>query len=106
MTFDNFVPDDDPDPEVMQINVIEVETDNGVNANQYLDLTVDPDEFIGKKVLAVPRCCQKRKGTTDRMRANDNVERRLRRLSWEEFVERCLKKGSNKVPETLNPAKS
>jgi hypothetical protein len=30
----------------------------------------------GRKVLAVPRCCQRRKGTTDRPRVNDGVAMR------------------------------
>lgn len=34
---------------------------------------VDPDEYTGIKVLAVPRCCQKRRDTQDRGRVNDGV---------------------------------
>lgn len=79
VTFDHLVPADDTDPEVLQINIIEIEDDNGVYANQYMDFAVDPVEFVGKKVLAVPRCCGKRKGTQDRERVNDNVLYRLER---------------------------
>lgn len=45
----------------------------GKYANMYLPFTVDPAEYIGKKILAVPRCCQRRKGTTDRSRVNGSV---------------------------------
>ncbi|KAK3933461.1 hypothetical protein QBC46DRAFT_368733 [Diplogelasinospora grovesii] len=50
-----------------------IDEDEGEYANTYLSFTVDPAEYIGKKVLAVPRCCQKRKGTTDRSRVNGSV---------------------------------
>lgn len=55
---------------MLQINIIEIEDDGGVYANTWLSFAVDPTEFIGKRVLAVPRCCQKRKGTQDRWRVN------------------------------------
>ncbi|KAJ5143311.1 uncharacterized protein N7515_002098 [Penicillium bovifimosum] len=77
VTFDHLVPADDPNPEVMQINIIEIEDDSGVYANTWLSFAVDPAEFIGKKVLAVPRCCQKRKGTQDRWRVNALVDKRV-----------------------------
>lgn len=73
VTFDHLVPADDYFPEVLQINIIEVEHDGGEYANMYLPFTVDPAEYTGKKILPVPRCCQKRKGTTDRTRVNGLV---------------------------------
>lgn len=73
VTFDHLVPADDHYPEVLQINIVEIEADEGEYANEYLPFTVDPAEYIGKKILAVPRCCQKRKGTTDRSRVNGSV---------------------------------
>lgn len=73
VTFDHLVPTDDTDPEVLQINIIEIEDDGGVYANKYNSFDIDPAEYIGQKVLAVPRCCQERKGTTDRKRINDAV---------------------------------
>ncbi|KAJ5579930.1 uncharacterized protein N7459_005915 [Penicillium hispanicum] len=79
VTFDHLVPADDPNPEVLQINIIEIEDDNGVYANTWLSFAVDPKDFTGKKVLAVPRCCQKRKGTQDRWRVNGLVDRRVHR---------------------------
>ncbi|GAB1312194.1 SnoaL-like domain-containing protein [Madurella fahalii] len=84
VTFDHLVPADDPDPEVLQINIIELEIDSGpfahggAYANEYLLFAIDPADYIGKKVLAVPRCCQKRKGTQDRMRVNSSVVERDR----------------------------
>jgi hypothetical protein len=80
VTFDHLVPADDINPEVLQINIIEIEDDNGIYANTWLSFAVDPAEFIGKKVLAVPRCCQKRKGTQDRWRVNALVDQRIHGL--------------------------
>ncbi|CAG8918339.1 unnamed protein product [Penicillium salamii] len=76
VTFDHLVPTDDINPEVLQINIVEIEDDAGEYANKHNPFEIDPNEYIGKKVLAVPRCCQKRKGTTDRLRVNDGVNRR------------------------------
>lgn len=45
-------------------------------ANEYLLFPVDPVDYAGKKVLAVPRCCQKRKGSQDRLRINSSVAER------------------------------
>ncbi|CAG8261339.1 unnamed protein product [Penicillium nalgiovense] len=59
---------DDINPEVLQTNIIEIgnENENDVYANIWLSFVVEPTEFIGKKVPAVPRCCHKREGTQDR----------------------------------------
>ncbi|KAL3418790.1 hypothetical protein PVAG01_09011 [Phlyctema vagabunda] len=76
VTFDHLVPSDETDPEVLQINIIEIEDDGGLYANKYNLFNINPGDYIGKKVLAVPRCCQKRKGTTDRVRINDAVKAR------------------------------
>ncbi|KAK1585154.1 uncharacterized protein LY79DRAFT_559350 [Colletotrichum navitas] len=59
-------------------NIIETEDNNSAYANKYLLFPVDAKDYTGKKLLAVPRCCQKRKGTQDRGRVNDSVRR------WEE----------------------
>jgi hypothetical protein len=94
VTFDHLVPADDPNPEVLQINIIEIGDDHGIYANQWLLFAVDPEEFIGKKVLAVPRCCQKRKGTQDRWRVNASVDQRVNgyeQLKGPEDFERYLK---------------
>ena len=88
------MPADDHDPEVLQINIAEMEYDNGAYANEYCLFTVDPAEYTGKKVLATPRCCQKRKGTQDRGRVNDSVGVRDGRISIESLVKR--KKGTKK----------
>lgn len=60
-------------PVRIQINICELDEDEGEYANTYLPFTVDPAEYVGKKVLAVPRCCQRRKGSTDRSRVNGLV---------------------------------
>lgn len=77
VTFDHLVPADDTNPEVLQINIVEIEDDAGVYANKHNPFEIDPKEYIGKKVLAVPRCCQNRNGTTDRVRVNDAVNARV-----------------------------
>ncbi|WDK09221.1 arginine deiminase type-3, partial [Colletotrichum graminicola] len=81
VTFDHLVPLDDVDPEVLQINIIEMDDDDGEYANKYMSFSVNASEYTGKRVLAVPRCCQKRKGTQDRQRVNESVLERDGRLS-------------------------
>ncbi|TVY14154.1 hypothetical protein LARI1_G007782 [Lachnellula arida] len=76
ITFDHLVPIDDIDPEVLQINIMEIEDDGGIYANKYSRFRIDPADYTGKKVLALPRCCQTRKGTTDRRRVNEAVNTR------------------------------
>lgn len=61
---------------MLQINILEMDYDEGAYANTHLPFKVDPSEYTGRKVLAVPRCCSKRKGTTDRLRVNDGVSMR------------------------------
>jgi hypothetical protein len=104
VTFDHLVPADEYFPEVLQINILEIEADNGEYANGSLPFTVDPAEYIGKKILAVPRCCQKRKGTTDRKRVNGSLaERELERQGFDrEAMHRLLIAWglySTKIPE-------
>jgi len=53
-----------------------MEDDSGAYACQHLPFPINLAEYTGKKVLAVPRCCQKRKGTQDRTRINDSVAER------------------------------
>jgi len=68
---------------VLQTYIIELETDDGgpfanggAYANKYLLFTVDLADYTGNQVLAVLRCCQKRKGTQDRARVNSSVAER------------------------------
>lgn len=74
------MPDDDFNPDVLQINIIEIEIDNGKYLNTFMPFPVDLADYAGKKVLAVPRCCQKRKGTTDRARVNESIAYREGRI--------------------------
>lgn len=82
VTFDHLVPADDPDPEVLVINIIELDDDGGVYADggkyarEVLPVSVYPADYSGKKVLAVPRCCQHKKGTQDRKLINSLVAER------------------------------
>jgi hypothetical protein len=80
VTFDHLVPANDPNPEVLAISIIEVDNDEGAFANKVLLFQIDPTEYTGKKVLAVPRCCQVKKGTQDRQRWNDLVADRDREI--------------------------
>ncbi|KAF2457061.1 hypothetical protein BDY21DRAFT_33193 [Lineolata rhizophorae] len=81
VTFDHRVPENEADPEVLAVNIIEMEEDGGKYARQHFRVEVDPKEYLGNKVLAVPRCCQKKRGTTDRARINSDVEWRVRRTT-------------------------
>ncbi|EGX91785.1 hypothetical protein CCM_05942 [Cordyceps militaris CM01] len=73
VTFDYLVPTEDTDPEVLQINILETENDGGEYANHWLDFEVNAVAYKNLSVLAVPRCCQKRKGTQDRHKVNEGV---------------------------------
>lgn len=53
-----------------------VYADGGKYASEFLPFSINPIEYTGKKVLAVPRCCQHKKGTQDRMRINSEVAER------------------------------
>ncbi|KAF2736380.1 hypothetical protein EJ04DRAFT_533635 [Polyplosphaeria fusca] len=79
VTFDHLVSADDPNPEVLAISIIEVDNDRGAFANQHLLFSVDSTEYTEKKVLAVPRCCQHKKGTQDQRRINGEVAERIAR---------------------------
>lgn len=78
VTFDHLVPVDDTNPEVLQINIIEIEDDTGLYAQRYNEFVIDPADYIGKQVLGAPRCCSRRKGSSDRERINDAVKERMR----------------------------
>ncbi|KAH7409792.1 hypothetical protein DE146DRAFT_732685 [Phaeosphaeria sp. MPI-PUGE-AT-0046c] len=92
VTFDYKVPNTETDPEVLAINNIEMEETSGEFANgiefaqKYLRIQVDAEEYRGTKILAVPRCCQKKRGTQDRDRINSDVQRRA--LKTQGFLER------------------
>ena len=68
------------------MNIIEVDSgggayaDGGIYANEVLTFSVDPTEYTGRRVLAVPRCCQKKKGTQDRRLVNGQAAERYREL--------------------------
>lgn len=82
----------------MQININEMDHDGGAYANKYLLFTVDPAEYTGRRALAVPRCCQKRKGTQDRSRINFMVAERDGVADREAFI--CHDKtGKRPIPK-------
>lgn len=102
VTFDHGVPADDMNPEVLQINILEMEEDNGAYANKGILFQVDPAKYASVSILAVPRCCQRRKGTTDRLRINSAVETRVAiqaGMSWLDRVQQLENRGE------LRPAK-
>ncbi|RAK86835.1 hypothetical protein BO79DRAFT_103308, partial [Aspergillus costaricaensis CBS 115574] len=52
VTSDHLVPADEINPEVLQIDIIEVEDDaGGVYANTWLLFAVDPADYLGKNVI-------------------------------------------------------
>lgn len=63
ITFDHLVPVDESEPDVLKINIIEMETGFGpfvagaAYANEHLSITLNQGDYVGKKVFAVPRCC-------------------------------------------------
>lgn len=61
-------------PEVLHLNIIEMDDDDGEFARQHLRFKPNPADYTHKKVLAVPRCCQKKKGTQDRSRVNSLID--------------------------------
>lgn len=61
---------------MIQINIIEMEEDEGSFTRECLRFEMNLEEYKGEKILAVPRCCTNRKGTTDRRRVNDRVKHR------------------------------
>ena len=79
---DHLVPADDPNSEVLAINIIKMDINGGVYAdggkyaNEILLFSVNLIEYTGKKVLAVPRCCHHKRGTQDRRRINREVAER------------------------------
>lgn len=81
---------------MLAISLIELDNDGGAFAKEVLPFAVDPAEFTGKKVLAVPRCCQIKKGTQDRARVNALVAARDR------ATELKLGNGATYCDETLS----
>ena len=76
---------------MLVISIIELEAESGEFANgiefarQWLHTEFNPDEYIGKRVLAVPRCCQLKRGTQDRSRINSLVGYRDSLGKWSEL---------------------
>jgi hypothetical protein len=63
------------------INIIElghngIYENGSIYANEVLPFPVDPANYIGRRVLAVPRCCQHKRGTQDRKLINGMVAER------------------------------
>jgi hypothetical protein len=82
VSLDYRVPPNDLDPEVLVVNIIEVDNDGGYAdggkyANEVLLFPVDPNDYTGRQVLAVPRCCQHKKGTQDRRLITGLVAKRV-----------------------------
>ncbi|KAI9667755.1 MAG: hypothetical protein M1821_000572 [Bathelium mastoideum] len=98
ITFDHRVPPGDDDPDILQINIIETFVSSGPYADglAYAKEWVRPSigsEVHGEgKVPAIPRCCQNRKGTTDRWRTNQMVKLRDGKITVQEMgsPKKCL----------------
>ena len=76
VTFDHLVPKDDSNPEVLQINIVEIEDDADIYAKKYNKIIINPADYIEKQVLAAPRYCSTRTGTSDRDKINGAVSER------------------------------
>ncbi|KAI3332454.1 hypothetical protein HD806DRAFT_480605 [Xylariaceae sp. AK1471] len=72
ITFDHLLgPDDEDDPETLMLNILD--PNDPLIANF---ITIDKDPYTSGPepvLLLVPRCCQARKGTTDRRRINREI---------------------------------
>lgn len=77
ITFDHLVdPTDDEDPETLMLNACDP---NDPEMAQYLRLDVERFFTANESaVLLVPRCCQVRRGATDRKGINDQVRKTKR----------------------------
>ncbi|KAF2453020.1 hypothetical protein BDY21DRAFT_417405 [Lineolata rhizophorae] len=97
VTFRHRIPENETDFEVLAVNIIEIEEDSrefasGIEyARKYLRVQVDAEEYFGTKVLAVPRCCQKKRGTTDRARINSDIYSEV--TSYSKGIEELIGKG-------------
>jgi hypothetical protein len=76
VTFDHLVPVDDKDPETLQITIFETEYDNTAYANKHYIGLINPEDYTPhtNRVFATYRCCEWRRGTTDRSRINFEVQ--------------------------------
>ncbi|MCJ1259360.1 hypothetical protein MMC24_007197 [Lignoscripta atroalba] len=73
IVFDHFVPSSDVDPEVLQLNIIDSQ-DQAQLQKYFKSIIIDRhDPKYFDSIIAVPRCCQTRVGSTDRGRVNDEV---------------------------------
>ncbi|KAI0535877.1 hypothetical protein GGR58DRAFT_515031 [Xylaria digitata] len=100
ITFDHLLgPDDEGDPETLMLNIVDP------NDPPEADLiTIDKSPYTSGHepvLLLIPRCCQVRKGTTDRRRINRGIreanlpeEVRMKRLEEESraYEEKLLRK--------------
>jgi hypothetical protein len=83
---------------VLAISIIEVDNDRGAFAKSVLRFQIDSTEYTGKKILAVPRCCQYKFGTQDRERINSEVMEREQRAA-RMLAEAIPSTMSHKMPE-------
>ncbi|KAI1299873.1 hypothetical protein F5Y03DRAFT_364995 [Xylaria venustula] len=72
ITFDHLLgPDDEDDPETLMLNIVDPNDPSRAD-----HMTIDKSPYTsgpGPVLLLVPRCCQVRKGTTDRRRINREI---------------------------------
>jgi ribulose-5-phosphate 4-epimerase/fuculose-1-phosphate aldolase len=73
ITFDYLVLINNTDPEVLQINIFKIKDNKGIYANKSSCFEINLAVYTRKKVLALPKYCQKKKGTTDQKRVNNAV---------------------------------
>lgn len=79
---------------IFPVQYFEIEDDGGIYTNKSRCFEIDPAVYTGKKVLALPRCCRKRKGTKDRRRVNDAVNM----TDWQASKDRiCNMSGKDRI---------
>ncbi|KAL5315052.1 hypothetical protein ACEPPN_017703 [Leptodophora sp. 'Broadleaf-Isolate-01'] len=61
-TFNHLVPIDDTDPEVLQINILEIEGDGGIYAKKSICFKIDPAVYTGKKVPCTAEMLSEKEG--------------------------------------------
>lgn len=96
ITFDHLVPADDDDPHTLCLTIYELEKEipgwAGVDyVSEDVLFPVNLADYAGKRVLAVPQCCQTGTSVEDNFRINAHVD--LRDGKPERFRSMLLKPG-------------
>ncbi|EJT79086.1 hypothetical protein GGTG_04175 [Gaeumannomyces tritici R3-111a-1] len=90
VTFDHLIPPDDDDPQTVCPIIYELEEkgpeSDVAHVNERVLFPVGPVDYVRKRVLAVPRCCQTHTGADDDYRISGCVQIRDGNPTREVFV--------------------